>query len=510
MSNELDELRADIRSLTEDLARLLSKRLDIARRIGMVKRMHGLGIVDTKAEDELRNHILSMCDALSLDRIFVNRILNLLFAESTRVQEAMYEEMGRGREGERMGGDGATTATTTTVATNTTTTVVGRDSPRIRPVDVFSKARMLERMGREIIHMEIGEPRLTIPSKVRQSLIDALDKGRYHYTESKGIEELRSAIADMLNARYSASLSKDDVIITPGGRFAVYLAMLASLKPGDEVIVVEPAWPAYIDIAEFIGVKVRRLSTRLEDGWSIDVEKLKGIINQNARMLILNYPNNPTGKMIEKDTLDAIVDVASSKGMMILSDEVYADLAFKEFTSILSYNDDKVIMVSSFSKGPSMTGFRIGYAATTSRQIIDGMSRLQSMMLTCVAEPIQYSALAALSSMDDVKKNAEIIKSRLDLICRRLMDMPLSFYKPDGAMYVFAKVDLNCDMKRFVDALLERGVAVAPGSGFGSCYDRFIRISAGVDERLLSIGLDIIKDVLEKVSGVEEQGKATM
>ncbi|MEM3103549.1 MAG: aminotransferase class I/II-fold pyridoxal phosphate-dependent enzyme [Candidatus Nitrosocaldus sp.] len=484
MSNELDELRADIRSLTEDLVRLLSKRLEVAKRIGMVKMRHGLGIVDEKAEDELRSHILSMCDALSLDRIFVNRMLNLLFAESTRVQEAMYEEMGRVEEKEersKSGGGGDESS-------------VGRT--RMRPVDVFSKARVLERMGREIIHMEIGEPRLTIPSKVRQSLIDALDKGRYHYTESKGLEELRSAIADILNTRYSASLSKDDVIITPGGRFAVYLAMLASLKPGDEVLVVEPAWPAYIDIAEFIGVKVRRLSTRLEDGWSIDIGKLKSIMNQNTRMLILNYPNNPTGKIIEKDTLDAIVDVARSKGMMILSDEVYADLAFKDFNSILQYNYDKSIMVSSFSKGPSMTGFRIGYAATTSKQIIDGMSRLQSMMLTCVAEPIQYSALAALSSMDHVRSNATIIKSRLDLICRRLMDMQLSFYRPDGAMYVFAKVDINSDMKRFVDALLEKGVAVAPGSGFGSCYDRFIRISAGVDERVLSKGLDIIGDVL--------------
>ncbi|MEM3103240.1 MAG: aminotransferase class I/II-fold pyridoxal phosphate-dependent enzyme [Candidatus Nitrosocaldus sp.] len=503
MSNELDELRADIRSLTEDLVRLLSRRLEVARRIGMVKMKNGLGIVDAKAEDELRSHILGMCDSLSLDKGFVNRILNLLFAESARVQEAMYEEIrgGKGKDEERRvvvegeGGDRALAA--------------DRDTSRIRPVDVFSKARMLERMGREIIHMEIGEPRLGIPSKVRESLVDALDKGRYHYTESKGIEELRSAIADMLNARYSASLSKDDVMVTPGGRFAVYLAMLTSLKPGDEMLVVEPAWPAYIDMAEFMGVKIRRLSTRLEDGWSIDVEKLKSSINSNSRMIIINYPNNPTGKIIDKDTLDAIVDIARSKGITILSDEVYADLAFKEFSSILSYKDDNIIMISSFSKGPSMTGFRIGYAATTSRQVIDGMSRLQSMMLTCVAEPIQYSALAALSSMDDVKSNAAMIKSRLDLICRRLMDMPLSFYSPDGAMYVFARVDAKCDMKRFIDALLERDVAVAPGNGFGSCYDRFIRISAGVDERLLSKGLDTIKDVLENMGGTQEQGKAT-
>ncbi|MEM4340453.1 MAG: aminotransferase class I/II-fold pyridoxal phosphate-dependent enzyme, partial [Candidatus Nitrosocaldus sp.] len=342
MSNELDELRADIRSLTEDLVRLLSRRLEVARRIGMVKRRHGLSIVDAKAEDELRSHILGMCDTLSLDRSFVNRILNLLFAESTRVQEAMYEEMGRGGEG---GGvdDGVTTAASDDS---------GRNASRIRPVDVFSKARMLERTGREIIHMEIGEPRLSIPSRVRQALIDALDRGKYHYTESKGIEELRAAIADMLNARYNASLSKDEVIVTPGGRFAVYLAMLASLRPGDEVVIVEPAWPAYIDIAEFIGVKVRRLSTSLDDGWDMDVGMLKSIINSNVRMIIINYPNNPTGKIIDKDTLDVVVDIARSKDIMILSDEVYADLAFKEFRSILSYKDDSnTIMVSSFSKG---------------------------------------------------------------------------------------------------------------------------------------------------------------
>ncbi|MFN4335958.1 MAG: aminotransferase class I/II-fold pyridoxal phosphate-dependent enzyme [Candidatus Nitrosocaldus sp.] len=491
MSDRLDELRADIRSLTEDLVRLLSRRLDIARSIGMVKKGYGLDVVDTKAEDELRSHILSMCDTLSLDRNFVNRILNLLFAESARVQEALYEEIERGGkgggEGGRGGGEGY----------GVTSLDTGREVSRMRPVDVFSKAKMLERMGREMIHMEIGEPRLSIPSKVRQSLIDALDRGRYHYTESKGIEELRSAIAEMLNTRYSASLSKDEMIVTPGGRFAVYLAMLASLRPGDEVVVVEPAWPAYTDIAEFIGAKVRRFSTMLEYGWDIDVGRLANIINSGTRMIILNYPNNPTGKIIGKDTLDAIVDIARSKGIIVLSDEVYADLAFKEFSSILSYRGyDNIVMVSSFSKGPSMTGFRIGYAATPSRQMVDWMSRLQSMMLTCVAEPIQYSALAALSSIDDIRDNAKIIKSRLDLICRRLEDMPVSFYRPDGAMYVFARIDLNCDMKMFIDTLLERGVAVAPGSGFGSCYDRFIRISAGEGERLLSKGLDTISDLL--------------
>ncbi len=484
MSNKLDELRADIKSLTEDLVRLLSKRLDIARSIGMVKRLYGLEIVDTKAEDELRSHILSMCDTLSLDRNFVNRILNLLFAESARVQEALYEGMERGKAGEGYGltGIGAV-----------------REASKVRPVDVFSKAKMLERTGREVIHMEIGEPRLSIPSKVRQSLIDALDRGRYHYTESKGIEELRSAIAGMLNTRYGASLSKDEVIVTPGGRFAVYLAMLSMLRPGDEVVVIEPAWPAYMDIAEFIGAKVRRFSTMLEDGWGIDVGRLESIINTGTRMMILNYPNNPTGKIIGKGTLDAIVDTARSRGIMVLSDEVYADLAFKEFSSILSYKDDNIIMVSSFSKGPSMTGFRIGYAATPSRQIVDKMSRLQSMMLTCVAEPIQYSALAALSSIESIKGNAKIIKSRLDLICRRLEDMPVSFYRPDGAMYVFARIDVECDMNTFIDALLERGVAVAPGSGFGGCYDTFIRISAGEDERLLSKGLDTISDLLSKL-----------
>ncbi|MCS6768467.1 MAG: aminotransferase class I/II-fold pyridoxal phosphate-dependent enzyme [Candidatus Nitrosocaldus sp.] len=501
--SELDDLRAEIRNLTEDMVRLLGRRLEVARRIGGVKMRHGMGIVDVRAEEELRSHILGMCDALSLDRSFVNRILNLLFAESTRVQMAMQEmssEGGGGREGKSKEMEGTAAATTTTATATIAPPTGDGSASRVRPVDVFLKARMLERSGREMIHLEIGEPRLHIPSRVRDSLIDALDRGRYHYTESKGIEELRSSIALMLNSRYGASVTKDEVIVTPGGRFAIYLAMLALLRPGDEVVIIEPAWPAYTDIAEFIGARVRRLSTNLEDGWDVDVGRLKGMLNGSTRMIILNYPNNPTGKIIGRDTLDSIVDVARSRrGVVLLSDEVYADLAFKEFRSILSYGSDDMVMVSSFSKGPSMTGFRVGYAAAP-KPIIDEMGRLQSMMLTCVAEPIQYSALAALSSMDDVGRNAMIIRSRLDMICRRMESMPVSFHRPDGAMYVFARIDVECSMSRLFDTLLERGVAVAPGSGFGSCYERFIRISAGQDERLLSRGLDVIGGVLEEMS----------
>ena len=494
--NELESLRASIREVTEEIMLLVKRRLDIAKAIGDVKRRHGLNIVDERAEDELRAYIFNRCKELGLDRYLVGRLLNILLLESTKVQviNDIYSSS-------NLKNSDASITSNNNASVNT-------------PTSIFSKARMLESKGKSIIHLEIGEPNVKISTSVKDALIHAIDEGRYHYTESKGISILRDTIARVIKSKYNVSVDpNNDIIVTVGGRFAVNLAMLESLTAGDEVIVIEPSWPAYKDTSAFIGAKVRVLRTILEDSWSIDIDRLSKMINSNTRVIVLNYPNNPTGKIIDVDTLDAIVDIAKSKGITIISDEVYSDLAFNaKFKSILEYGYENSIAIHSISKGQGLTGLRLGYAVTYNKRMIDAMSRMQGMLLTCVAEPIQYAAVKAIEDQESIKRNVAVIRSRIKVLCDELRAMQeysyllkgaLSFMEPDGAMYLFVRVakDNSFNMNRFIDMLLENGVAVTPGNAFGSSsyYGMFIRISAAQEEDVLTKGMHIIRDTLMSI-----------
>ncbi len=490
--NELESLRASIREVTEEIMLLVKRRLDIAKAIGDVKRRHGLNIVDERAEDELRAYIFNRCKELGLDRYLVGRLLNILLLESTKVQVINDIYSGSNLK------NNAGITSNNNASVNT-------------PTSIFSKARMLESKGKGIIHLEIGEPNVKISTSVKDAFIHAIDEGRYHYTESKGISILREAIARVIKSKYNVSVDPNsDIIVTVGGRLAVNLAMLESLTAGDEVIVIEPSWPAYKDTSAFIGAKVRVLRTILEDSWSIDIDRLSKMINSNTRVIVLNYPNNPTGKIIDADTLDAIVDIAKSKGITIISDEVYSDLAFSaKFKSILEYGYENSIAIHSISKGQGLTGLRLGYAVTYNKRMIDSMSRMQGMLLTCVAEPIQHAAVKAIEDQESIKRNVAVIRSRIKVLCDELRAMQeysyllkdaLSFMEPDGAMYVFVRVakDNSFNINRFIDMLLENGVAVTPGNAFGSSsyYGMFIRISAAQEEDVLTKGMNIIRDTL--------------
>jgi aspartate aminotransferase len=267
------------------------------------------------------------------------------------------------------------------------------------------------------------------------------------------------------------------------------------VKPGNEIVVIEPYWPAYRECAELVNAKLRVLHTTLEDKWVPDISKLESMINENTRMLIINYPNNPTGKVLDAKNLEKIVNIAKDNKLILMSDEVYADYSFNKFTSILDYNYDNSILISSFSKGPAMTGFRVGYAVANT-EIISKMVKLQAVALTSVAEPMQYAALSALEN-NNVKKNAEVMKKRLSLISNRLRKMPVSLVEPEGAMYVFARVDLDgFNADKFTEKVLDQGLALTPGSGFGN-YTNYLRISAGQPEEVIEEGLDILQRSLQ-------------
>ena len=452
--DDLQHLRGEMREVTSEIMKQVKKRMDIAKKIGKLKNERGLDVVDEKAEDELRSFIMNLCSQIGLEQEFGAKLLNILLNESTRVQ-----------------------------------------TKKLSPVAVFLKAKQLESKGKKIIHLEVGEPDFVPPVAVRSALTDAIDEGHYHYTETRGVQKLREALAKSLKKKFDASVKDEQLIVTVGGRFAVFLAISTLVKPGDEIIVIEPYWPAYKECAELVNAKVKVLRTTLEEKWAPDLKQLENMINDNTKMLVINYPNNPTGKILDTENMEKIVNIAKDNKLFLLSDEVYSDYSFTKFTSALNYNYDKSIVVSSFSKGPAMTGFRVGYAIANS-ELIQKMTKLQAVALTSVAEPMQYAALSAVEH-SNVKKNAEIMKKRLTLMTNRLKKMPVSFAEPDGAMYVFCRVDLNgFDADKFIDNVLDKGLALTPGSGFGN-YPNFLRISAGQPEDLIEQGLDILQRALK-------------
>jgi aspartate aminotransferase len=309
----------------------------------------------------------------------------------------------------------------------------------------------------------------------------------------QGIPIFREEIAKYILKKFNVQVTHENILVSPGARFSIFSAINTLLNPGDEMIVIEPAWPAYKDCALNAGIKVRTITTTLEERWEPSIEQIKNVINSNTKMIVLNYPNNPTGKILPEKVQDSIIELAKENDLYVLSDEIYSQYAKVNWKSVLSYNYKKSIVTQSFSKSHAMTGFRIGYGIA-SKQIIEKMSKLESLCLTNVSEPIQYVAMKALEA--DTSNNSKIVQKRLDKMSEKAKEMGLEFIVPDGAMYIFAKINQkDFDGVKFANNSLEKGLAVAPGEGFGN-YKNFIRISACQDEKTLMEGMVILGNIM--------------
>ena len=214
---------------------------------------------------------------------------------------------------------------------------------------IFLKAKELEQQGKKIIHLEEGEPDFEPPTSVKQSLSEVYDKGFGNYGPAKGLPEFRKEIANFANQNFDAKVDFENIMVTPGARFGVFLSITTLLDPGDEIIVIEPAWPAYRQCAINSGIKVRTVKTKLENKWETESEEITSCINENTKMIVLNYPNNPTGKVLPKKLLDEIVEISKKHDLFILSDEIYSNYSNDDWKSILSYNYQKSIITQSVS-----------------------------------------------------------------------------------------------------------------------------------------------------------------
>jgi len=315
-----------------------------------------------------------------------------------------------------------------------------------------------------------------------------MKQGMTKYSFSAGETKLREELASI------HKVSAENVVITPGSKWAIFSIMYLLLKNGGNVVIPTPHWTSYELIAKSFGAETRFLRTEVDSNWEIDTEKLEGLVDRRTRLLILNNPNNPTSKSIKDDVLEEIVQFANEKELTILSDETYSDISFVKTKSILDL-DGEHMLINSFSKTFAMTGWRIGYAVVK-RDLAEKMMRLNQISVTNVPVFVQQAALKALELKRQIAdKMREEYRRRADLACRIFSETKLKFTKPDAPFYLFPKYD-GLDSERFAFDLLDRGVAITPGSSFGN-YKEHFRIALTVPEEKIKLGLEKICEALE-------------
>jgi len=374
--------------------------------------------------------------------------------------------------------------------------------PQSGTLKMLGIAKQLEREGREIAHMEVGEPDFDTPEHIKRAAQEALAQGATKYTPSAGIPELREAIAKHLEAK-GIQAEATEVLVTPGAKHAIFCAMAAALDPGDEVLIPSPCW-TYEGIVLIAGGKPVYIETTQVDEFRLRVEKVQEKLTSKTRMLLLNYPNNPTGATINKQDLRALADLSVDHKFWVLSDEVYDCFTYEgERSSVASLPGmhERTIYINGFSKAYAMTGWRLGYAVAPV-ELTRAMIKVQQASTSCVAAFVQAAGIAALRGPQDcVDEMREEYRKRREVMVKELNSIEgFECIKPKGAFYVFPSVKkLGMKSSELCERLLrEASVATVPGNEFGPYGEGHIRFSYATSMQNIKKAIERIRATVER------------
>jgi aminotransferase len=356
-----------------------------------------------------------------------------------------------------------------------------------------------------VISLTIGQPDFVTPWHIREAAIESLETGKTYYTSNSGLMEMREEINNYLTRRFGISYNpKNEILVTIGGSEAIDLAIRALVNNGDEVIIPVPSYVCYDPITTMAGGVPVLVQTYEEDKFKLTPEGLKKAITNKTKLLVLPYPNNPTGAIMTRDDLEGIAEVLRGTDIMVLSDEIYAELTYnKRHVSFASIPDmyERTIFISGFSKAYAMTGWRLGYIAAA-KEIIAAVYKIHQYAIMCTPTQSQYAAIEALREGDpDIESMASEYNRRRKYILSELRRMGIQCFEPEGAFYVFPNIrQFGMTSDVFCERLLyEEGVAIVPGNAFGSCGEGFARISYAYSMNHIAAALEKIESFIKKL-----------
>lgn len=333
----------------------------------------------------------------------------------------------------------------------------------------------------DVISLGVGEPDFVTPWNVIEAGIYSLEKGHTHYSSNAGFIELREEISKYLNRRYSLKYDPaNEILVTVGGSEGIDLALRALAGPGDEVIILEPSFVAYKGCTTFCGATPKIINLKAEDDFKLTKELLEEAITPKTKVVIMAFPNNPTGAIMTKEELEPIVEVLKDKDIIILSDEIYSELSYdKDHYSIASFDEvkEKTLVINGFSKAYAMTGWRLGYVCGHPI-LIDALKKIHQYAIMCSPTTAQYAAIEALKNGDDsVREMAKEYNRRRRVLVNGFREMGLDCFEPLGALYVFPCIEsTGLSSDEFCEKLLmEEKVLTVPGNAFGDCGEGYIR-----------------------------------
>ena len=369
---------------------------------------------------------------------------------------------------------------------------------------VLAKARKLEAEGKKIVHLEIGEPDFATPDNIVEAGVSAMQNGYTHYTPASGIMEAREAVAGFVTRTLKTEVDPTEVVLVPGSKNVLLFTLLACIERGDEVIIPDPAYPAYSSQVNFIGAVPKFVTLREETGFRMDLDQLESVVTPKTRMIIINTPQNPTGGILTEEDVKFVCELAHKHDLLVVSDEIYSQLVYGfQHVSPLSQPGmrERTVLMDGLSKSYAMTGWRLGYAVAPPA-LAAKLDQLMINSSSCAAGFTQMAAIEALSAPESesaVHRMVKVFEHRRNLVVDGLNEIPgVRCARPQGSFYAFPNImGTGFDERELADRLLtEAGVAVLPGTAFGAAGKGYIRLAYTQSEDELKRGLKQISDFI--------------